>query len=46
MKINTKETCDYIDSYSKFRKAIRYEIPLVNIDYDKVWKSYAKRIVL
>lgn len=39
MKVNKNKSDDCIDNYNKFRKAIRYEIPLVNIDYDKAWKS-------
>ena len=44
MKQKTKKSIEHIDSYSKFKKAIRYEIPIVSIAYDKVWNSGGMRI--
>ena len=44
MKHMTRKSSEHIDSYDKFRKAIRYEIPLADIDHDKVWKSGGMRI--
>ena len=43
MKKTIDKKCECIDSYSKFRKVIRYEMPLVNIVYDKVWNSGGMR---